>query len=266
MRRIGLAVVLAVSLALAPLVAEAQQAGKVYRIGFLGTAAASSQEIRVEALRAGLRELGYVEGRNLVIEYRWAEGKYDRLPVLAAELVSLKVDVLVTAGTPAISAAKQATTTVPIVMAGSGDAVASGLVASLARPGGNITGLTDRVPELRAKWLEYLKEAAPRTGRVAILANPDNPAPGPGRALETTATSLNVELHTFGARRPHELENAFGAMAKKRIDAVLVNSAVVQRQRQGDRGSSDEAAAPRRREQGIRRGGRHDRLRRGLFR
>jgi ABC-type uncharacterized transport system substrate-binding protein len=212
------------SILAAPLAAGAQTAGKVHRIGFLGSASASSQEVRVEALRAGLRELGYVEGRNIVIEYRWAEGKYDRLPVLAAELVSLKVDVLVTAGTPAISAAKQTTTTVPIVMAGSGDAVASGLVASLARPGGNITGLTDRVPELRAKWLEFLKEAAPRTARIAILVNPDNPGTGPDRALGTTATSLNVELHTFGARRPHELKNAFGAMAKNRIDAVLVNT------------------------------------------
>jgi len=227
MPRIGLAVVLTLTVTLAPLAAEGQPSAKVHRIGFLGAASASSQEIRVEALRVGLRELGYVEGRNIVIEYRWAEGKYDRLPVLAAELVSLKVDVLVTAGTPAISAAQQTTTTVPIVMAGSGDAVASGLVASLARPGGNITGLTDRVPELTAKWLEFLKEAAPRTGRVAILVNPDNPGTGPGRALETTASSLNLELHTFAARRPHELENAFGAMAKNRIDAVLVNTDAV---------------------------------------
>jgi len=219
-----LSLVVAVSILAAPQALEAQPSAKVHRIGFLGAASASSQEIRVEALRAGLRELGYVEGRNIAIEYRWAEGKYDRLPVLATELVSLKVDVLVAAGTPAISAAKQTTTTVPIVMAGSGDAVASGLVASLARPGGNITGLTDRVPELRAKWLEFLKEAAPRTGRVAILVNPDNPATVPARALETTATSLNVELHKFGARRPHELENAFAAMAKNRIDAVLVNT------------------------------------------
>jgi hypothetical protein len=125
MRLIGLAVVLALGLVLVPLAVEAQPSAKVHRIGFLGSGTASSMEPRVEALRAGLRELGYVEGRNIVIEYRWAEGKYDRLPVLAAELVSLKVDVLVTAGTPAISAAKQTTTTVPIVTAGSGDAVAS---------------------------------------------------------------------------------------------------------------------------------------------
>jgi putative ABC transport system substrate-binding protein len=223
-----LSLVVAVYVLAAPQMLAAQPSAKVHRIGFLGAASASSQEVRVEALRTGLRELGYVEGRNIAIEYRWADGKYDRLPVLAAELVSLRVAILVAAGTPAISAAKQTTTTIPIVMAGSGDAVASGLVASLARPGGNVTGLTDRVPELRAKWLELLKEAAPRTRRVAILVNPDNPATdaagGPAGALETTATSLNIELHKFGARRPHELENAFAEMAKNRIDAVLVNT------------------------------------------
>ena len=226
MRLIRLAAILAVSLTLAPLVAGAQST-KVYRIGFLGaaSASASTSATRVEALRAGLRDLGYVEGKNIVIEYRWAEGKYDRLPVLAAELVRLKVDVLVTAGTPGISAAKQATPTIPIVMAGSGDAVATGLVASLARPGGNITGLTDAVLELRAKWLELLKEAAPRTERVAVLVNPDNPGTVLGfRTLETTARSLRVELHQFEARRPHELEDTFAAMARSRVDAVVVNT------------------------------------------
>jgi putative ABC transport system substrate-binding protein len=161
MRLIGLPLILAVGLVLAPL-AEAQPAGRVYRIGFLGTAAASGQANRVEALRAGLRDLGDVEGKNIVIEYRWAEGKYDRLPDLVAELVALKVDVIVTSGgTPPALAAKQATTTIPIVMAGTGDAVAAGLVSSLARPGGNITGLTDFVPELMAKRLELLKGGHP---------------------------------------------------------------------------------------------------------
>src|SRR5712691_12518074 len=136
MRLIGLAVVLTLGFTLAPISAKAQpQSGKVYRIGLLGTA--SGQANRVEALRAGLRDLGYVEGKNIVIEYRWADGKYDRLPDLAAELIALKVDVIVTTGgTPPALAAKQATTTIPIVMAGSGDAVAMGLVSSLARPGG----------------------------------------------------------------------------------------------------------------------------------
>jgi putative ABC transport system substrate-binding protein len=220
-----LSLVVAVWMLAAPLGAEAQSAPNVYRIGFLGTASASTHTTRVEALRAGLRDLGYVEGKNIVIEYRWAEGKYDRLPVLAAELVRLKVDVLITAGTPGISAAKQATTTIPIVMAGSGDAVATGLVASLARPGGNVTGLTDAVPELMAKWLELLKEAVPRTERVAVLVNPDSPMVGPTRrALETTARSLNVELHWLEVRRPNEFEDAFGVMAKSRVDAVLVST------------------------------------------
>jgi ABC-type uncharacterized transport system substrate-binding protein len=221
--RFSLAV--AVSILPAPLVVEAQLATKVYRIGFLGAASASTHPARLEALLAGLRDVGYVEGKNIVIEYRWAEGRYDRLPVLAAELVRLKVDVLVTAGTPAISAAKQTTTTIPIVMAGSGDAVAAGLVASLARPGGNVTGLTDALPELMTKWLELLKEAVPRTERVAVVVNPDNPTSVPARkAMETTARSLNIELHRFEVRRPSELEGVFAAMTKSRIDAVLVST------------------------------------------
>jgi putative ABC transport system substrate-binding protein len=177
----------------------------------------------VEALRAGLRDLGDVEGKNIVIEYRWAEGKYDRLPDLVAELVALKVDVIVTSGgTPPALAAKQATTTIPIVMAGTGDAVAAGLVSSLARPGGNITGLTDFVPELMAKRLELLKEAIPRARRVAVLSNPDNPARGGTlKAMEATARSLKVELQEFEARGPTEFESVFSMMTKSRIDAVV---------------------------------------------
>jgi putative ABC transport system substrate-binding protein len=201
----------------------------VYRIGFLGTASASAQAKRVDALRAGLRDLGYVEGKNIVIEFRWAEGRYDRLPDLAAELVRLKVDVLVTAGTPGTLAAKKATTTVPIVMVGIGDAVATGVVASLARPGGNITGSTDSVPELMAKLLELLKEIMPRTRRVAVLVNPDNPSrPSPVlKAMGTTAGSLKVELQKFEARGPSELESAFSRMAKSRVDAVVVTTDVL---------------------------------------
>src|SRR5882672_1533788 len=181
------------SIILAPLAGETQQqTEKVYRIGYLGNASASAQATRVESLRAGLRDLGYVEGKNIVIEFRWAEGRYDRLPDLAAELVRLKVDVLVTAGTPGALAAKQATTTIPIVIVGIGDAVATGVVASLARPGGNITGSTDSVPELMAKLIELLKEIMPRTRRVAVLVNPDNPSRASPvfKAMETTAGSL----------------------------------------------------------------------------
>jgi putative ABC transport system substrate-binding protein len=209
--------------------AQEYKAEKVYRIGFLGTASASAQAKRVDALRAGLRDLGYVEGKNIVIEFRWAEGRYDRLPDLAAELVRLKVDVLVTAGTPGTLAAKKATTTVPIVMVGIGDAVATGVVASLARPGGNITGSTDSVPELMAKLLELLKEIMPRTRRVAVLVNPDNPSrPSPVlKAMGTTAGSLKVELQKFEARGPSEFESAFSRMAKSRVDAVVVTTDVL---------------------------------------
>ncbi len=189
-----------------------QQSGKVYRIGLLGVH--SGQATR-EALRMGLRDLGYVEGKNIVIEHRWAEGKYDRLPALVAELVALKVDVIVTqGGTPPAVAAKRATTTIPIVMTGVGDAVGTGLVTSLARPGGNVTGLTDAVPELHAKRLELLKEAMPRAGRVAFLVNPVNRTQAAVKPLESAAKLLKVELHTVEVRRPEELERAFSTMAK----------------------------------------------------
>ena len=209
----------------APLVSFAQQQpGKVYRVGILHAASDSSYASQqVEALRAGLRDLGYVEGKNIVIEYRWAEGKYDRLPELAAELVRLKVDVLVTHGTPGTRAAKQTTTTTPIVSASSGDAVATGLVASLARPGGNITGSTFFVPELMAKRLELLKEAMPRTRRVAALVNRDDPSTVPVfKAMEITARSLKIELQKFEVRGPNEFDSAFSAMAKSRVDGVVV--------------------------------------------
>ena len=206
----------------APLGAEAQ-AGKVYRIGLLGATSNSAHAKGVEALRAGLRDLGYVEGQNIVIEYRWAEGKYDRLPNLVAELVALKVEVIVTTGgTPPALAAKHATTTIPIVTTGVGDAVGAGLVVSLARPGGNITGLTDFVPELHAKRLELLKEAVPRIGRVAFLVNPDNRSAQTALdPLESTARLLKVELQKVEVRRPDELKPAFWAMAKRRVDAVV---------------------------------------------
>ena len=208
----------------APLASFAQQqAAKIARIGFLGTASASGWASRVEALRAGLRDLGYVEGKNIVIEFRWAKEKYDQLPDLAAELVRLKVDVLVTGGTPGTLAAKRATTTIPIVMAVSGDAVASGLVASLARPGGNITGSTFFVQELYAKRLELLKEAVPRITQVAVLLNPDNPASLTNiKQMEIAAKSMKVELQRFEVRGPNEFEGAFSAMAKRRVDAVEI--------------------------------------------
>ena len=160
MRRIGLALVVAVTLLLGPLAIVAQQA-RVPRVGYLGNSSPSLEVDLLDAFRQGLREFGYTEGQNIIIEYRWAEGKYDRFPDLLTDLVRLKVDAIVTAGTPGALAAKRATKTIPIVMAVAGDAVGTGLVASLARPGGNVTGSTTIVQELEGKRLELLKEVVP---------------------------------------------------------------------------------------------------------
>ena len=176
-----------------------------------------------EAFRAGLRDLGYQEGRDIVIEYRWADGKYDRLPALFAELVRLKVDVIVTHGTPGVLAAKKATSTIPIVMAVVGDALGSGLVSSLARPGGNVTGLTFFNPELAAKRLELLKETMPGLTDVGILLNLANPINEPILPqMSQVAHSLKLELHQFDVRGPTEFEGAFAAMAAKRVGALVV--------------------------------------------
>jgi len=223
MRLIGLAVVLAASIILAPLAGEAQQAAKIARIGFLSPGSASDPRMRLEAFRQGLRDLGYVEGQNIAIESRWAEGKYDRLPGLAADLVRLKVDVIVTYAPPAIQAAKQASGTIPIVMAGIGDPVATGFVASLARPGGNITGLSTMSPELIGKQLEILREVVPKVSRVALLGNPANA----GNALQVqhaqdTARVLGVRLQPLEARGHSEIDSALAAMTKLGVGAVVV--------------------------------------------
>jgi putative ABC transport system substrate-binding protein len=223
MRVIGLAVMLAVGLALAPGAAGAQPQAKVHRLGFLGGASPAGYAHLVEALRQGLGELGYVEGKNLAVEYRWAEGKYDRLPDLAAELVRLKVDLIITHGVPGSLAAKQATATIPIVMAIVGDVVATGLVTSIARPGGNITGSTFFFPELSAKRVELLKEAVPRAIRMAALANRDNPGARPSLdAIEQIAKSLKVEVQPVRVGGPDDLSDAFSAMVKGRMDGVVV--------------------------------------------
>ncbi|PYT86199.1 MAG: hypothetical protein DMG36_26600 [Acidobacteria bacterium] len=213
---------IALTFAFGGVVAQAQQA-KVVRIGFLGPTSAASNAGRMEALRAGLRDLGYLEGKNLVIESRWAEGKFDRLPELAAELVRLNVDVILTTGTPGIRAAKNATTTIPIVMVTSGDPVGFGFVASLAQPGGNITGSSTFGPELSAKRLELLKETLPRTQRVAVLFNPDNSINDRNLpAMEQTAKLLKIRLQRFEVRGAEEFKNAFAAMTKQRVDAVAL--------------------------------------------
>ncbi len=207
-----------------PLAARAQQlSAKVFRIGFLGLPTADSLPKRTEAFRAGLRDLGYQEGRDFIIEYRWADGNYDRLPALLADLVRLKVDVIVTHGVPGVLAAKRATSTIPIVIAVVGDALGTGLVSSLARPGGNVTGLTFFQPELAVKRLEVLKEAIPDLADVGILLNLANPMNEPALPQITqVAQSLKLELHQFDARSPAEFEGAFAAMATKRVRGLVV--------------------------------------------
>jgi putative ABC transport system substrate-binding protein len=203
-----------------PLAARAQQP-KVARLGFLGPASAT--DFQVEALRAGLRDFGYVEGRNVTIEYRFAEGQYDRLPALANELVRLNVDVIVTHSTPGTRAAIAATSTIPIVMAIAGDAIALGLVADLARPGGNVTGSTFFNPELMAKRLELLKELSTPMTRIAVLLNPDNPVnEAILPAMEQTAKPLSMELTKFYARGPNEFEKTFADIANQKLDAVVI--------------------------------------------
>jgi putative ABC transport system substrate-binding protein len=171
--------------------ADAQQTGKIPRIGYLIGSSLATNSARIEAFRQGLRELEYVEGKNIVIEYRHAEGKYDRLPGLVAELVRLKVDIIVTGGGPATRSAKEATKTIPIVMAQDDDPVASGFVVSLARPGGNITGLATLAPELSGKQLELLKEVVPRLSRVAVFGN--STRPGNAQALKEVELAAWIE-------------------------------------------------------------------------
>jgi putative ABC transport system substrate-binding protein len=216
-------VILTLALLAAPLAPAAQPAGKTYRIGYLGSTSPSGFHAQVvEELRQGLRDLGFVEGKNLAIEYRWAEGKYDRLPDLAAELVRLQVDLIVTQGTPGSLAARQATATIPIVMI-SGDAVATGLVTNIARPGGNVTGSTFFFPELNAKRLELLKEALPRASRMAAFGNADNPSITPAlKAMELMAKSLKVDLEAVQVRGPAEVAGTFSAMVKRRVDGVVL--------------------------------------------
>jgi putative ABC transport system substrate-binding protein len=207
-----------------PLAARAQQVGKTPQIGYLGVSSPSLEPHYVEAFRQKLRELGHVEGKNIAIEYRWAEGQDDRLPNLTSELVRLKPDVIVTTGTPGAVAAMQATKTIPIVMASSADPVGSGLVASLARPGGNVTGFTILGPELEGKRLELLKQAVPGLSQLAVLWNPSNPGivsyfetvKNAGRALQISLGPV-VEI-----RRSDELDSAFTAIASARPHALVV--------------------------------------------
>jgi putative ABC transport system substrate-binding protein len=207
--------------------AEAQQAGKVPRIGYLAPNLSNGVLPTHEAFRKGLRELGYAEGKNIIIEYRWAEGKADRLPLLAAELVRLKVDAIFASGAvqPAL-AAKNATTTIPIVFVGVGDPVELGLVASLARPGGNITGLSSMGRDLSGKRLELVKETVPKASRVAVLWNPGNPSSVSSmQETKAVAPSLGIKLQSLEIRESNDLEPAFSAMKKEGATAIVtINS------------------------------------------
>ena len=203
--------------------ADAQQPAKIPRIGYLIGTSSSPYAARTEAFRQGLRELGYVEGKNIVIEYRYAEGKLDRLPALLAELVRLKVDVIVTANPGSIRAAKEATSTIPIVMAMDSDPVGEGFVASLARPGGNITGLSLLAPEISGKRLELLKEIVPKLSRVAVLGTSTGPFTALSlKEVELAAGALKVKLQYLDILGPKDIETAFREASKGRADAVLV--------------------------------------------
>ncbi len=221
--RLAIICVVAILVFGAPLATGAQPAGKVHRIGFLGNSTAALEAHLVGPFHEGLRELGHVEGQNIVIEYRWAEGKYERFPALIAELLGQGVAVIVTAGTPASPAVKKATTSVPLVMVGVGDPVASGLVASLARPGGNITGLTSIAEETEGKRWELLKEMLPKLTDVAVLQNPANPSLLPTlKNMRAAAQTMGIKLRVSEVRTAGELEETLKAIVRERPGALLV--------------------------------------------
>lgn len=212
----------AVVLVAVAVIAEAQQPKKVPRIGFLSVTS-SGQDPRLEAFRQGLREMGYVEGKNFTLEYRSAEGKFDRLPALAAELIRLNVDVIVTQGTPAAAAAKNTTSTIPIIVSGGTDPVATGLVSSLARPGGNITGVTIMNEELAGKRLELLKETSPKVSRIGVLWN----SPNPGAAVvfkqtQSAAQELRLSLQSLEVQTVNDLQGAFEAATRSGVNGLAL--------------------------------------------
>jgi putative tryptophan/tyrosine transport system substrate-binding protein len=203
-----------------PLAASAQS--KIPRIGFMGNSTAALEANLVDAFREGLREHGYEEGRNIVIEYRWADGKYDQFPALVAELIAAKVDAIVTAGTPAALAVKRATTTVPLVMVAVGDPVGTGLVPSLARPGGNLTGLSSIAPDLEGKRLQLLREVVPALSHVAMFINSLNSFHVSSMRQARAAQAMGIKLQLHDIRKSEDLDDAFAAIRKERPDALLI--------------------------------------------
>jgi len=221
-------VVFLLALALASVHSAEAQPTKIPRIGYLTGPSLSTISARVEAFRQGLRELGYVEGKSIFIEWRFAEGKSDRLPALAAELVRLKVDIIVTGAPTSTRAAKQATATIPIVMVSDDDPVGSGFVASLAHPGGNITGQSTLSPEISGKQLELLKEIVARLRRVAVIGTATRPGiPQALREINVAADAFRVQVQYLEVRGPNDIEIAFRAASKEHIDAVLVLASTV---------------------------------------
>ena len=218
-----LLVALTLGIAGAPSAVGAQQPQKVFRVGYLDSGVAAPGAPLFESFRQGLRDLGWVEGQNIAIEVRSAEGKYERLPQLAAELVRLNVDVIVALSTPASLAAKHATTTIPIVIGRVADPIGSGLVASLARPGGNITGWTHLGRELRAKYVDLVRETIPGSTRIGVLWNPANPIHGPSlKNVQAAAKALQVQVHAVGVQGPEKHESAFSALTGKHAEALVV--------------------------------------------
>ena len=216
-------VLCALGLLMAPLAATAQQARGTVTIGYLGNSSPSLESHQVDAFREGLRQFGYVEGQNLVIRYQWAEGQQERYAVLVQELVRLQPDVILTSGTPGTLAAKHATQSIPIVTAVAGDPVATGLVASLAQPGGNVTGLSALASELEGKRLELFKQAVPQLSRVVALRNPANPFTTIAwQAIQPAAEALGVQLQPVEVRGPHDLDRAFATITEARPDGLIV--------------------------------------------
>jgi putative ABC transport system substrate-binding protein len=206
-----------------PLAARAQPSAKVPRVGFMGNSTETLEANLVGPFREGLRQLGYQEGRNVVVEYRWAEGRYERFPAIIAELLAAKVDVIVTAGTPAAIAVKKATTTVPVVMVAVGDPVGTGLVPSLARPGGNLTGLSSIAPDLEGKRLELLREVVPKLAHVGVFFNPANLFHTESmKNAHTAAKALGIGLLPLTVRVSQDLDGAFATILKEKPEALLV--------------------------------------------
>jgi len=219
----GIGFIITLGILLGSLATQAQQTGNVYRIGFLGNSTAALEANLVGPFREGLRDLGYVEGRNVLIEYRWAEGKYDRFPALIGELLALKVAVIVTAGTPATLAVKKATTSVPLVMTAVGDPVGTGIVPSLSHPGGNITGLTAISTEMDAKRLELLREVVPSVSYIALLWNAGSPLQVLAeKQVQAAAQVLRMRVLSLGVKTEEEIKSALAVMARERPDALLV--------------------------------------------